>query len=161
MAKAAFSNSPPRLPRSMGGTPFRHSNACRGWRGNAYRGSYGAQEPDAPTACPWLLIQKAAPSVSPGYRGSARACPAVQSVGRNCSTWGAGQLGSAMAVSEYPATWPPLLMAEVWPLVPPSVLNGVMVPFCQTKPRQIRLSPNEQKFSLLGSVTEVSAVPAT
>ena len=52
-------------------------------------------------------------------------------------------------------------MAAAWPLLPPSVLNGVMIPFCQTKPRQMRLVPNEQKFSLLGSVTEVSAAPAT
>src|SRR5215831_10871389 len=71
------------------------------------------------------------------------------------------QVGSGVAVSAYPATWPLLLTPLAQPLLPPNVGSGVITPFCQRNGRHIRWVPKSQKSSPNGSRVEVSALPPT
>ena len=90
--------------------------------------------------------------------------PSLQITGLICKTWGkpvieGSQVGSGVAISAYPATWPLLLTPAAKPLLPPSVGSGVITPFCQRKGRHIRFVPKPQKSSPNGSGAPVSTVP--
>src|SRR5215469_16579053 len=110
------------------------------------------------------LIAKASPSGSPANVGSSWTLPFLQMTGLMCKTWGViegSQVGSGVAISDTPATWPRLLTSVASPLLPPNVGNGVITPFCQRNGRHIRFVPKKQKSSPNGSGVEVSALPPT
>src|ERR1043166_4381103 len=101
-------------------------------------------KPDEPTACPFSLIPKANPTVSPGSGRSLRISPfGLQITASNRKTWNgvppAKQVESRTPVSENPTTTPRLLRLNALALLPPgSVGSGVMTPSFQIAPRHWR-----------------------
>src|SRR5215472_14111176 len=110
------------------------------------------------------LIASACPSGSPASVGSSWTLPFLQMTGLNCKTSEViegSQVGSGVAISACPATWPRLLTPAAKPLLPPNVGSGVITPFCQRNGRHIRWVPKKQKSSPNGSGVKVSAPPPT
>src|SRR2546428_3961 len=82
---------------------------------------------------------------------SSRTTGLISSTEKNGGTGGDGLVGSGVLLSATPTTWPRLLTSKAWPLLPPRVGSGAIVPFCQRNGRHIRLVPKRQKSSPSGS----------
>src|ERR1700688_2434657 len=128
--------------------------------------------PDVPTTWPLSLIATAAATESPENTGSSWIWPGFgpQMTASKSRTWGEMQLGSCVAVSAIPTTWPPSLMPKAALLLPPSEGSAVITPFCQRKPSSRFCQPWQLTLvqkkaapqnSPNGSKVEVWAVPMT
>src|SRR5215472_9316742 len=158
----------PRLPRSCGVPSLSHITAC------GPRASGGSTElahvPVAPAASLLSLIQSAMPILSPGSGLSWRISPSfgphtTASYARTCGPVGEnrtfeGQSGSIVAVSAAPMISPLLLMFPTAALLPPSVGRAVIAPRCHWYAMHLSPVPNEQKFSLNGSLAAASPLMA-